>query len=338
MARVRRVTVLLGLLVAILAASALATPPAQASALASASCPAVERSTSIPTPGDEDDDCVPAERDNCDAVANASQADADQDGVGDACEEDDDNDTVVDSIDNCPTVANPGQEPDETYPQFGAACADDRDGDLVIDAVDNCPFDANDQVDADGDKVGDACDADDDQDGALDKADNCPQNSNKDQADADSDRIGDACDAETFTGPRFVEQPRTPAPPTPAAADRTPARLTLRLASTVRRTDASGGLPAMTRCSEACALSGELTVSGAVARRLKLSRSGRPMILARGTAALEGAGTTYVFLDFGRAAMRRAFASRPVRATLTLRARDAAGNASSVKRGVTLRR
>jgi hypothetical protein len=76
----------------------------------------------------------------------------------------------------------------------------------------------------------------------------------------------------------------------------------------------------MTRCSEACALSGELTVTGTVARRLKLSRSGRPMIVARGAATLEGAGTTYVFLDFGRSAMRRVFGSRPVRATLTVRA------------------
>jgi hypothetical protein len=62
------------------------------------------------------------------------------------------------------------------------------------------------------------------------------------------------------------------------------------------------------------------------------------MTVARGTATLEGAGTTYVFLDFGRSALRRAFGARPVRAMLTLRALDAAGNASSVKRTVTLRR
>ena len=70
--------------------------------------------------------------DNCPAVTNADQADADGDGKGDAC-------------DDCRTVANASQT--------------DTDGDHVGDACDNCPGAANtNQSDADLDGVGDVCD------------------------------------------------------------------------------------------------------------------------------------------------------------------------------------
>ena len=45
----------------------------------------------------------------------------------------------------------------------------DRDEDPDLDGLDNCPSVANaDQVDRDGDSLGDACDPDDDNDGLLD--------------------------------------------------------------------------------------------------------------------------------------------------------------------------
>jgi len=96
---------------------------------------------------DTDGDGIPDVLDNCPEIANASHADADGDGIGDACEEvttDGDGDGVVDSSDNCPLVANADQA--------------DSDDDGVGDACDNCPDEANpDQGDSDGDGAGDAC-------------------------------------------------------------------------------------------------------------------------------------------------------------------------------------
>lgn len=109
--------------------------------------------------------------------------------------------------------------------KIGPSIDDDRDDDGVRDAVlldgvppepDICPYDFDpDQIDTDGDGIGNACDddidgdesctpaadttendcdSDDDNDGDLDGADNCPIHPNPDQADSDGDGDGDACD------------------------------------------------------------------------------------------------------------------------------------------------
>lgn len=73
---------------------------------------------------DTDVDGIVDAEDNCSEVINADQADADGNGVGDACEPaelDADLDGLVDNVDNCSDVSNPGQE-DFDSDGLGDAC------------------------------------------------------------------------------------------------------------------------------------------------------------------------------------------------------------------------
>ena len=105
-----------------------------------------------------------------------------------------DGDGVADSDDNCPNTPNPDQL-DSDGNGVGDAC-DDSDGDGVPDLVDNCRGKPNaNQTDSDGDGIGDACEVwDTDNDGVPNMVDNCPDQFNPDQTDSDGNGIGDVCD------------------------------------------------------------------------------------------------------------------------------------------------
>ena len=140
---------------------------------------------------DEADDCVRGEM----GWFSEQLTDHDTDGCQDAGEDfDDDEDTVFDYNDLCPLgpvgwISTPEEDSE------GDGCADyDTDEDGWVDQMDNCPNDSNaNQLDTDGDGLGDACDVDLDGDGIAEPADLCPMDTPKWTSTTVNDHDQDGC-------------------------------------------------------------------------------------------------------------------------------------------------
>ena len=137
---------------------------------------------------DSDNDFRPDCFDNCPANYNPTQD-------INACT-DTDNDGVFDDVDNCINIANADQA-DDNNNGIGNICEPpDADGDGISDEMDNCLNVYNpSQGDCNLNGVGDVCDFQDfDCDGVADSQDNCPTNYNPTQIDLNGNMIGDACE------------------------------------------------------------------------------------------------------------------------------------------------
>lgn len=150
---------------------------------------------------DDDGDGVANTSDNCPAVANANQANADGDAQGDVCDADDDNDGVTDANDAFPF--DPAESADTDGDAIGNNADQDDDGDGQLDADETaCGSDplnvADKAADSDGDNSPNCIDSDDDNDGI---ADTCDADSNPGAADYDHDGIVDGSNCDQIIGP-----------------------------------------------------------------------------------------------------------------------------------------
>ena len=127
---------------------------------------------------DQDNDGISDQEDNCPLISNPSQANHDNDTMGNVCDEDDDNDGILDNLDNCVT-GEMNWNPSLLTDHDSDGCRDysedyDDDNDGVIDSGDGCSigeldWTSDDSSDYDGDGCRDISeDQDDDNDNICD--------------------------------------------------------------------------------------------------------------------------------------------------------------------------
>ena len=95
------------------------------------------------------------------------------------------------------------------------------------------------------------------------------------------------------------------------------------------------GLTFSYSCNEVCGIAGQAAVSGRDARGLKQAKT---VVVARGTSLLTAAGTGKVKLKFTRKAKAKLRSRRSVTLRVTMVVSDSAGNLSTLKGKVTLKR
>lgn len=137
--------------------------------------------------------------DNCPENYNPDQLDYNNDGFGDACDEDDDSDGVADYSDSCPK-GEIGWSSNEMTDHDGDGCKDsteedlDDDGDGIPDVSDACPIGIGGAgYDLDGDGCKDVEDSDDDGDQVRDESDICSTGEIDWSSGTLTDHDGDGC-------------------------------------------------------------------------------------------------------------------------------------------------
>ena len=157
---------------------------------------------------DGDEDGVTNDLDNCQDVANADQADLDQDDKGDVCDADIDGDGVANEEDDFPKDSTETQDSDQDGVGDVRDAFDDdpkefedTDGDGVGDNADAFPDDSAETQDTDNDGVGDVRDAFDDDPNEFEDTDGDGRGDVADPDD-DGDGFSDAQELADGTNPK----------------------------------------------------------------------------------------------------------------------------------------
>ena len=130
-----------------------------------------------------------------------------------------------------------------------------------------------------------------------------------------------------------------PAPPGPIVELLPPTARGISVERKKLRTVLSRGLVVRARCDQPCRLRGRLVVPAKLARKLRLGRRARSVVVARGSAQAAGGATARVRLRFTRAAKRRLRRVRSVKLKLIVTPSAADGRTgASTTRTVKLRR